>query len=318
MRSFNMGGGYGSDNPWFRVGNIDVTTTIFIVGAGLASMVLWAVEGAPWRISRLLVLGSRASNEIVFERSIAAGSVLDGQIWRLITWPIPNAPDFWTLILFAVFFMLSSQLEGAMGRRLFVIYTLAMILIPAVLVTLFELVSGNGGAVAGLRFLEIGVLVGFAARNPKAMFWPGIPAWVIAAVIVGIDFLQYLGLRQSHSIVMLFSVIGVSLLMIRALGFADRSEWIPKLALPAAVTGAPRPASTSRGRSTTKRKRRSRANLSVAPSPTAAPRRELSKLEEAEMDAILDQVGERGMDSLTPQQRARLEDHSKRLRRRDD
>jgi hypothetical protein len=46
-------------------------------------------------------------------------------------------------------------------------------------------------------------------------------------------------------------------------------------------------------------------------------RRELTRVEEAEMDAILDQVSERGMDSLTPQQRKRLEDHSKRLRKRD-
>ncbi|MCO4836392.1 MAG: hypothetical protein KC481_22275, partial [Acidimicrobiaceae bacterium] len=38
----------------------------------------------------------------------------------------------------------------------------------------------------------------------------------------------------------------------------------------------------------------------------------------AEMDSILDQVSERGMDSLTPQQRKRLEDHSKRLRRGGD
>jgi hypothetical protein len=35
------------------------------------------------------------------------------------------------------------------------------------------------------------------------------------------------------------------------------------------------------------------------------------------MDAILDQVSEQGMDSLTPQQRQRLEDHSKRLRKRE-
>ena len=35
-----------------------------------------------------------------------------------------------------------------------------------------------------------------------------------------------------------------------------------------------------------------------------------------EIDALLDQVAERGLDSLTKDQRKRLEEHSKRLRKR--
>ena len=303
-----------SDDPWFRVGTIDVNTTIFVIGMGLLSMVVWAIEGPPWNISRLLVLGSRASSDAIFGEVLQAGSVLEGQIWRLLTWPIPNEPDFWTIILFVVFFMLASQLEAQMGRRLFTAYLLSMVVIPAVIVTLFELVTGAEGAVGGLRFLEIGVLVGFALRNPRAMFWGGIPAPVIAGVIVVIDFLQLLGFRQTLLIVMLFSVVGVSMLSMRALGFAEEAQWLPKVPLPASFGGEVRPQGR---RSTSRRKRRGRAKLTVAPAPTAAPRRELSRLEEAEMDAILDQVSERGVESLTAEQRRRLEDHSKRLRKRE-
>ena len=303
-----------SDDPWFRVGTVDINTTLFIVGLGVLSMFVWAIEGPPWSISRLLVLGSRAPDEMIFDVVLQAGGVLDGQVWRLITWPFPNQPDFWTVILFAIFFMLGSQLEAQMGRRLFTAYILAMVILPALIVTLYELLTGRGGGVAGLRFLEVGVLIGFALRNPKAMFWPGIPAWVIAGGVVLLDFLQLLGYRQSHTIVMLFATVGVSMLAIRALGFAEEAEWIPKIPVPASFGGAPKQRTA---RSTSKRKRRGGAKLSVAPAPTAAPRRELSRLEEAEIDAILDQVSERGMDSLSSQQRKSLEDHSKRLRKRD-
>jgi len=308
MRSFNMGR-FGSDDPWFRVGNLDVNTTIFVVGVGLISMFVWAAEGPGRAISKYLWL---ASDDL---GAFTGGSVLGGQIWRLVTWPIPNEPDFWTLILFAVFFMLGSQIEGAMGRRLFAIYLLIMTVIPAIIVTLYELITGSTGLVAGLRPLELGVLCAFAVRYPMARFWPGVPAWGIAGFLIALELLRDIGNRDSHAIVLLFAILAVSMVALRSMGFAEEAEWIPKVPLPANLGGDARP--TNRGASTTKRKRRSRANLSVAPAPVEGTRRELSKLEEAEMDAILDQVSERGMDSLTPQQRSRLEEHAKRLRKRE-
>lgn len=305
-------GGYGSDDPWFRVGTVGFNTTMTVIALGIVSLIVWAAEGPGRAISKYLWLPSRDLG------SFSGGSVLEGQIWRLVTWPISNSePTIWIIVLFAVFFMLGSQLEATMGRRLFTIYLLLMTVVPAVVVTLYELISGTQGLVAGLRTLELGVLVGFAVWRPSARFFFGIPAWGIAAVIVGLEFLRSVGDRDSHSLVVLLTTVAVALLGIRAMGFAEESEWIPKLPLPAVVGGASR-SSGSKRKPATRRKKRSRANLSVAPAPTAPSRQPLSKLEEAEMDSILDQVGERGMDSLTPQQRARLQEHSKRLRHRDN
>jgi hypothetical protein len=165
--------------------------------------------------------------------------------------------------------------------------------------------------------MELGVLVGFGLRMPDARFWPGIPAWGIAAGIVVINMVQYLGVRDNFSMLFLATTVVVALIGLRSLGFAEHADWVPRVPLPASGGGAPK---QSKSRSTSKRKRRSRANLKVAQAPNAVapPRRELTKLEEAEMDSILDQVSERGMESLTPQQRKRLEDHSKRLRRGGD
>lgn len=303
MRSFNMGS-FGNDDPWFRVGNVDVSTTIFVVGLGVVSMFVWAIEGA----------GGPLLSNLIF----IPDEVVRGQVWRLITWPIPNEPDIWTIILFAVFFMLGSQLEAAMGRKVFTTYLVLLVVGPALIMSLVHLVTGLAGGAVGLRLAEIGILVGFAARNPKAMFWPGIPAWGIAGFIVLLELLRDTGYRQSFSILMLLITVAIALLALRGLGFAEASPWIPKIPLPAAAGGTRTASSGSRPASTSRRKKRGRAKLSAVPAATSAPRKELSKLEEAEMDMILEQVSEHGLKSLTPEQRQRLEDHSKRLRRRGD
>jgi hypothetical protein len=301
MRSFNMGRFGNSDDPWFRVGTIDVTTTVFVVGVGVLSMFVWAIEGP--------------THPLLKQMWFTGDDVANGQVWRLLTWPIPNDPDIWTLLLFAVFFMLGSQLEAVMGRRLFTTYLVVLTLVPPVVATLYHLLTDSDGLVLGLRFLELGVLVGFALRAPNARFWPGIPAWGIAAGIVVLDLLQYVGVRgQGFSILFLLTTVAASMLMLRALGFAEEAHWLPKVPLPVSYGGQSKP---SRAPSTSRGKKRGRGKLSVASAPTEAPRRELTRLEEAEMDTILEQVSEHGMDSLTPQQRQRLEDHAKRLRRRD-
>ena len=303
MRSFNMGRFGNSDDPWFSVGNVDVNTTAFVTGLGVLSGLLWLLQGRRFGVLEILALDP--------------DRVLRGQLWRIVTWPVVNDIGLFTLLLFFVFFMLGSQLEAAMGRRLFTTYLVALVVIPAVFAILVHLATNARGGLFGLRQVELGVLVGFAVRLPNARFWPGIPAWIIAAVIVVLNLFGDIGQGNAIGVVSLLATVAVALVGLRSLGFAEDAHWVPKVPLPAGVTGTT-PTPKDSKPSTSKRKRRGRGKLSVAPPPSAAtPRRELSRLDEAEMDAILDQVSEHGMDSLSPQQRQRLEEHAKRLRQRD-
>ncbi len=291
-----------SDDPWFRVGKLDVSTTIFVTALGVLSMFVWAAEGEFGPIFRNLILISQNS---------ITGSVLDAQLWRLITWPIPNEPDFWTIVLLFVFFQLGTQVENLMGRKPFAWFLVALTVVPAVMVTLVEVVTGVNGFAAGLRFVELGVLIAFAAQYPKAPFFFGIPAWGIAAGIVVLDGLQIIGLRDDYSLVMWFCVIITSLVGFRSFGYAESLHQIPKVPLPSSITGS---ITTSRAArpSASSGRRRGRKNLRIV--PPANPARD--RLAEMEIDALLDQVASQGLDSLTKQQRKRLEEHSKELRRR--
>ncbi len=303
MRAFGPGGFGQSDDPWFRIGDFDVNTTTLVTGLGVLSMFVWAIEGAGGPIFEFL--------------SLNTDKIGRGQIWRLITWPIPNVPDIWTLLLLVIFYLLGSQLEQAMGnKRLFAYMLGAMTVIPAFVVTLFAWLSGSGLAFSGLRYLELGILCAFAARWPKAPFFFGIPAWVLAAVIVGIESLQAIGTRGSAAMLLLLAVVGVALVTIRSMGFADESPWIPKVPLPASMGGTPTPrGGPNMSRPAKKRPSKGRGKLRSVPPPPSPIQNDLNDME---IDALLDQVANDGLDSLTKDQRKALEQHSKRLRKRDD
>ena len=245
MRSFNIGRFGNSDDPWFRVGNVDVNTTIFVLGLGVISGLVFVVPQF-----------RSLSNDLLFQ----PGAVFTGgQVWRVVTWPFANILDFWTLILFFVFFMLGSQLEAAMGKRLFATYLAALVFIPTALGLIFYLLTRQDGFVGGLRMVELGVLVGFAIRLPNARFWPGIPAWVVAA---GIVLLNLLGsLDDVFATFFLICVVAVALVGLRSLGFAEEAHWVPKVPLPASVTGTT---------PTPRAPRASRCLLYTSPSPRDA------------------------------------------------
>lgn len=303
----------GSDDPWFRVGEYGIGTTVLVIGMGLFSMIIWAIEGPARSITKFFMLASRGTG----------GSVLGGQLWRLFTWPIPNAPGFWILLMFVIFFMLGTQMEAVMGRRRFTIYLLGLTVIPAMVVTLLDLLFGIEGISAGLRFIEIGVLIAFAMFQPNARFMFGIPAWGVAIGIVVLDILQLLGGRTpgalAYPLTMLVAVVLTAMFLSRAMGFAEEVTWLPKLPLPVSLGGtgeATGPVASGRAGSGRGRRGRRSGKSKLKAVPPIDPVQD--GLADMEIDSLLDQVASDGLDSLTKEQRKRLEQHSKRLRKRDD
>ena len=157
----------------------------------------------------------------------------------------------------------------------------------------------------GLRYVELGVLIAFAAQYPTARFWPGVPAYGIVGVIYGLDILQALSVRSGPQLIMLIAVAATALIGFRSFGYA-MTQWIPKVRLPSVVTGI---APVRRPRSTKRSIRRRHLK-------TVTEIRESSA--EREIDKILDQVAESGINSLSKTQRKKLEEHSKKLRKRRD
>lgn len=282
--------------PWFTVGSVGVTTTMAITSMALSSLIVFAVEGRGGPIFRALDLSTSA--------------ITGAQIWRLFTWPIPTEPDIFLVLSVIFFFMVSTQFEHVLGKRTFLAYVLILTgltgFIGALTAVLLDWTIGFSGSGMGMLFL--GVAAGFAAAFVQAKSFFGIPFWALVAVFYALSVLASLGDRNWVELVMLFTMGGTALVLTKSLGHADSIEWIPTIPLPAVVTGAGAPsARTSRSSRRGRKRSKNSAGLRAVPLPTAT---------EAEIDALLDQVNDQGMNSLTKEQKATLKRHSEEMRRR--
>jgi membrane associated rhomboid family serine protease len=277
-----------STRPWFRIGQLDVTTTVLVTLWCVISMFVWAVD--PGALRSLALIPSR---------------VLDGQIWRLITWPVPNEPDLWTIITLAIFWYFGREIEGLLGRNRFAWFLLTLTLVPAIVATIVDLPQ------VGIRPLQFAVFLVFIAQYPFARFFFGIPAWALGAVFVGLEVLQLIGLRNERGIVFLFVSIVWAAITARSYGLATSLSWIPAL---------PLPGSGSQPSPRRRERRPSRgAGRTVVEGPWAAPSTTGIPTPDAvaaqtELDHLLDKISANGLDSLTGDEKRRLNELSKRLR----
>jgi hypothetical protein len=284
---------------WFRVGNIDVTTTALLVAAGVASMFVYAINSA-WLA------------KLTFDSL----SVRNGEFWRLVTWPIPNPPTRILVVLTLVFFwLIGHMIEEMVGRVRYTALVAIVTVVPAAIVTALPVSTFLTGAF-GLSLLLTTMFAVFAAENPHAPSFFGIPVWVLAAVFIGIDVLRIIGDRLWGSLVMLTASILLAFVAMRQWGFLERISFIPNL-------GQKKPHPPRRGpappRSITRRsssERRKAGQVVEGPWSAPAPPRSSAEVAaaQAELDLLLDKISATGLDSLTADEKRRLNDLSKRLR----
>lgn len=277
---------------WFKIGTLDVTTTAFMVLAGVASMFWYAIDKSS-----------------LFKLYYFGFFVRDGEVWRLATWPLVNPPrEIWVVLTLAFFWFVGHQVEDRVGRKRFTILILAMTILPSALVTVMKFDDGYGAY--GLSILGIALLCVFALDNPGAVFFFGIPAWVLAAVYVGIDVLRYLGDGAYEALVLEIAVIVIALGGARQFGLLDDIAFIPRVgggrSSNSSYSAPKRAKSTGRG----KGKGDVVAGPWTPPAPTHSP------LEELELNQLLDKISASGMDSLSKTEKARLNELSKKLRGR--
>jgi hypothetical protein len=281
--------------PWFRIGDFDVTTTVLVTGVCVLSMLVWAVDGA-----------------LLEPFALFADDVRRGQLWRLASWPLVNTPEsIWTILTIALFWYFGTQLEGLLGRNRFAWFLLILTVVPAIVAAIVDL------NVWGLEYLELAVLLVFIAEYPFARFFFGIPGWVIAAVIVGLQVLVLIGTRDGAGLIFLLVLIATAAITARSFGLASSLPWIPKLPLPDALSGtrSSGPRRSSRGRV------RGRSASKVIDGPWAAPAPPRPSgpspdavAAQAELDDLLDKISASGLESLSADEKRRLNELSKRLR----
>jgi membrane associated rhomboid family serine protease len=273
--SLSFPGRRGHDDPWFRIGAVDVNTSLLTALLCVASMFVWALS--PSLLDALILWPEK---------------VLHGQIWRLVTWPLANEPNVWTVATCAMLWYFGSELERMVGRNRFAFMLLFLALVPGLFGVLLDIPQ------AGIRPVQIAIFCVFAAEFPNVRFFFGIPAWVFAAIIVVIEVLQLTGLRESERIILLFVTLGTATVVGRSYGLLAQYEWIPRIPL----SGSP-----SNRKKSPKRRKQSRDFDRVVSGPWAEP----SANDQNEMDRLLDKMNSVG---LSDAERKRLTELGRRLR----
>lgn len=300
---------------WFRVGNVDVTTSVLVAGLGVLSMVLYAIDP-----------------DIVANGVFVPELVRQGEVWRLVLWPLVNLPGIFELLGLVVFWYFGRFVEDRIGRVPFTVLVLAMTVIPALVVTVINTTNDPElGQITrwttsswSVSLLGLGMLCIFVASNPNAPFFFNIPGWVIAVALVAMNLLGILAERAWADLVLLVLVIGVGIFGARQRGMAEELTFIPQLGF---LTGGPPSPYDEVGSARPKRRRPKRGGRGgVVPGTTPGSGTVVSgpwgsiagsgptPLEQAELDSLLDIISERGVDALTPRERQRLDELRRRLR----
>ena len=113
--------------------------------------------------------------------------------------------------------------RGAVGRTKFGIFLAAVIILPGIVGTALDLTQ------AGVRPIQIAVLLVFIAEYPNLRFFFGIPAWALGVVYVLTDILQLTGARAGERVLFYLISLAIAALAARSIGLLAAYPWIPRI-----------------------------------------------------------------------------------------
>lgn len=290
----------GMNDPWFRIGEIDIGSAAFLALLSAITVVIYGLGDVGQRFLLRLAL--------------LPDEVRSGQVWRLVTWPLANGFNqslLWTAVGIALLWYFGSRLEEQIGRVRMTVLLIALIVLPGIVGALLDLPQ------AGIRSIEIAVLLIFIAEYPNIRFFFGIPAWVLGLVYVVTDVLQISADGTTDQLLFYLASLVIAALAARAVGMLTAYPWIPRVPLPDALTGTrssgPRRSSRGKVRGKRNQQRVVEGPWSAPPPPAARPTPD-DAAAQAELDALLDKISAGGLDSLSADEKRRLNELSKRLR----
>lgn len=292
--------GRGPHDPWFRIGTLDVNTTVLVTILSGFFVVAFAFDPFP-------------DKPMASALALDPNAVLHGQVWRVLTWPFSYpAVSLWDILTVAIFWYFGRDIEdNLLGRKRMAQFLVGCTLILGLLLVGMAALWPITGQLSGLAQLELMVLLAWIAEWPQRRFLFNIPAWVFGLVIVGLSVVQMMGTGGWVQLLQFLLGIGLCALLARSLGMLAEHHALPKLSMP------------HRSHKPKKSKRKFSGPTVVSgpwaaqqapqgyPSSQPAPSRD-----EARMDALLDKIHAEGQDALTAKEKAELLELRERMRRR--
>ncbi|TCJ22094.1 hypothetical protein [Nocardioides jejuensis] len=293
-------------DPWFRIGTLDVNTTV-----------LWTILSGVAMLYGAITLRTSLSDALTLDPD----AILHGEIWRVVTWPFsyPGGVGLWPLLTIVFFWYFGRDLEEhLLGRARMMQLLLSVTVIFAVVAVMIEALVGDVGPTVGdatLRTVEFVVLLAWVAEWPHRQFMFNIPAWVVGLVFFALQLIDYL--QHAFWWMALYLVVGLLLSAIaaRSIGMLSEHHIVPKIHLPHRQKrrGAARHEHGPRAR---RAHRHPSEGPTVVTGPWQGSGAPVESPDEARMNALLEKIHASGQASLTSAEQKELLALRDRLRGR--
>lgn len=260
-------------DAWFRLGRLEVGSVTFVVLVTIASWVAWAIApGVGWALAFSLT------------------GLTGGALWTPFTWPLAGSASLIGALNLLFFWYFGNDLEAQVGRRPMASLLVGLWGALTLAYLLASFVTGDPMGLAGLGLIQFLVLLIWIADNPRRPFFFGIPAWVVGAVLVGLQVLGYVAVRAWSYLLALALALVLAAMLARRLGLLTDLTWVP------GRPGRRRPAPRRQPDARSARQAQRRAS------------------DAERLDQLLDKISAEGIHSLTPGERKELD--QLRVRRR--
>ena len=220
-----------------------------------------------------------------------------GQLWRFVTYAFIHSPSGYALLWFAIemymLFFFGREVERFIGRRAYISLYAVLLLVPALILTLWGLNTRTG--LAGSGALHFAVFAAFVTLYPNVQFFLRIPGKWVFAILAAIGTLSSLAARDWQSLVVLWASIALAFAFVEMRGAGPELAWIANL----------------------KDRLRPKPKLHIVQKSTMRRAVEPDDVY-ASVDPILDKIAKSGMGSLTETERKILDRARNRLLKKSD
>ena len=267
--------------PVAWMGRYPVDVTTMLVGVHIVCAILTALVFA--------IGHSGMVNYLMFDSAeIWSGA----QVWRLITYAFIHPPMGSALLWFAIemymLFVFGREVERFIGQRAYVALYLILLLLPAVILTVWGLWTRTAMATSGA--IHFAIFVAFATIYPNIELFLRIMAKWAALILAAIGTLSAMAAHDWQTLVVLWTSVGAAFLFIELRGAGPELVWWSDLK----ARFGPKP------------------KFHVV--PKARPRRVAESDDVyASIDSILDKISKFGIGSLTASERRQLDRERERL-----
>lgn len=202
---------HSDQEPWFRIGQFEVTTTTLLAAVVVLSWPVWALVGPAY------------TSALIYAPDLLAG----GQLWRLATWPISAGPSLWGILDVVMLWYFGNMIEQLIGRVRMAWLLAGIWLSLTVAYTAVALIFSTSTSLAGINAIQLLVLLLWIAEYPRARLIFNIPAWVFGVVILGLNVLSLLGYRAWDLLLALLLSLAFVAVAARRSGLLADYAWIP-------------------------------------------------------------------------------------------